>query len=52
MLIGKRPVRTPEKPLDGNRYLSMSNMFRESGFLIRTYDDVLSNAQQHAVLTG
>ncbi|KPD18432.1 hypothetical protein ADM96_11865 [Burkholderia sp. ST111] len=52
MLIGKCPVWTPERPLDGNRYLSMSNMFRESGFLIRTYDDLLNDAQQHALLTG
>ncbi|RZF27672.1 hypothetical protein EVC45_21960 [Paraburkholderia sp. UYCP14C] len=52
MLTGKRPVRTPEKPLDGNRCLSMSKMFRESGFLIRTYDDLLNDAQQHALLTG
>ncbi|SDF77930.1 hypothetical protein SAMN05216466_10148 [Paraburkholderia phenazinium] len=51
MLIGKRPVRTPEKSLDGNRHLSMSNMFRDSGFLIRTYDDLLNDAQQHALLT-
>jgi hypothetical protein len=30
----------------------MSNMFRESGFLIRTYDDLLRDWQRHAALIG